>query len=196
MKIVHRAVHMKILSVSRGSSRSCQGVGLIEVLIAALVLAVGVLGYVGLQINAKRLNFEATQRTTAVYLAQNILERMRGNPAALDEYVVTNLDPGVDPKVVVEPRNCTTDSCIATDLAAFDIWEWGQLLDGAAVSGGLVNPRACVENTGNYLTVTIVWQGKTPLNQENAPSCGDVDDFPDGLELRQWVTFNTFVADV
>lgn len=171
--------------------RNCDGAGLIEVLIAALVLAVGVLGYVGLQINAKRLNFEATQRTTAVFLAQNLLERMRSNPNQLNAYVVTDLDPGA----LTEPSpNCTTAQCTNTELAAFDLWEWDQLLDGAAVSGGLVNPMACVSNNGNYLTVTIVWQGKTQLDQSNAPGCGD-SNFTE-IKYRQWITLNTFVADV
>lgn len=191
MKIVLRSIQMRTLRRSPGGPRNSGGVGLIEVLIAALVLAVGVLGYVGLQINAKRLNFEATQRTTAVYLAQNLLERMRGNPNQLNAYVVTDLDPGA----LAEPTlNCTTSPCTNTQLAAFDLWEWDQLLDGAAVSGGLVNPMACVVNTGNYLSVTIVWEGKTKLDQTNAPSCGD-SNFLD-LDLRQWITLNTFVADV
>lgn len=171
---------------------NCVGVGLIEVMIAALVLAVGVLGYVGLQMNAKRLNFESIQRTTAVYTAQNLLERIRGNPNQVSAYVVTDLDPGVMP----EPApNCTTATCTNTELAAFDLWEWDQLLDGTAVSGGLVNPTACVTDTSNYITAIIVWQGKVELDQTNAPACGDglygTDD-----KLRQWVTISTFVADV
>lgn len=169
---------------------NCAGVGLIEVLIAALVLGVGILGYVGLQINAKRLNFEATQRTTAVYLAQNLLERMRTNPNELNSYLVTDLDPGA----LTEPTNCTTSTCSNAQLAAFDLWEWDQLLDGASVSGGLVNPMACVENSDNYITVTIVWQGKTALDQTNAPSCGESNYVTP--ELRQWIILNTFVADV
>lgn len=191
MKIVRRLMPGRRVNFAPISLRQCEGVGLIEVLIATLVLAVGVLGYVGLQINAKRLNFESTQRTTAVYLGQNLLERMRGNPKQLNAYVVTDLDPGA----LTEPTpNCTTAQCSNTQLAAYDLWEWDQLLDGAAVSGGLVNPMACVVNTGNYLTVTIVWEGKTELDQTNAPSCGD-SNFSN-LDLRQWITLNTFVADV
>tara|TARA_R110000822_G_scaffold159476_34_gene299725 strand:- start:4763 stop:5299 length:537 start_codon:yes stop_codon:yes gene_type:complete len=168
------------------------GVGLIEVMISALVLAVGILGYVGLQMNAKRTNFEAIQRTSASYSAQNLLERIRGNPNQVSAYVVTDLDPGV----MTEPTpNCTSALCTNTQLAAFDLWEWDQLLDGTTVSGGLVNPMACVTNTSNFVTVTIVWQGKVELDQTNAPSCGD-GNFGTDIKLRQWVTMNSFVADV
>ncbi len=190
MKIAHKPINN--LSPCCVSARRSNGAGLIEVLIATLVLSVGILGYVGLQLNAKRLNFEATQRTTATYLAQNLLERMRGNPNSLNEYVVADLDPGA----LTEPTpNCTTATCTNTQLADFDMWEWDQLLEGSTVSGGLINPMACVTNTGNFLTVTIVWQGKTELDQTNAPDCGN-DNFPDGLDMRQWITLNTFVADV
>ncbi|MBQ0712210.1 MAG: type IV pilus modification protein PilV [Porticoccus sp.] len=171
---------------------NCVGVGLIEVMIAALVLAVGVLGYVGLQMNAKRLNFEAIQRTAASYAAQNLLERIRGNPTQISVYVVTDLDPGIMEKP--EP-DCTEAQCSSTQLAEFDLWEWDQLLDGTAVSGGLVNPTACVTDTSNYITAIIVWQGKVELNQTNAPACGD-GNYGDEDKLRQWVTISTFVAGV
>lgn len=168
------------------------GVGLIEVMIAALVLAVGVLGYVGLQINAKRLNLEAIQRTTASYSAQNLLERMRGNPNQVSAYVVADLDPGI----MAEPvPNCTLAQCTNTQLVAFDLWEWDQLLDGAVVSGGLVNPTACVTDVSNFITVTIVWQGKVELDQSNAPACGDGNYGTDD-KLRQWVSMSSFVADI
>jgi len=190
MKIAHKPINNH--SPHFLSHRQSKGAGLIEVLIAALVLSVGILGYVGLQINAKRLNFESTQRTTATYLAQNLLERMRSNPQQLNAYVVSDLDPGS----LGEPNpNCTTAQCTTAELATFDLWEWDQLLDGASVSGGLINPMACVTNNGNYLTVVIVWQGKTELDQSNAPACG-AENYVDTLELRQWIQLNTFVADV
>lgn len=191
MKIAPSSIAMKSLGRTGVAGKST-GAGLIEVLIAALVLSVGVLGYVGLQINAKRLNYESTQRTTAVYLAQNLLERMRSNPNQLNAYVVADLDPGA----LTEPSpNCTTAQCTTAQLAAYDLWEWDQLLDGAVVSGGLVNPMACVTNDGNYLTVIIVWQGKTELDQTNAPECG-ADNYVDTANMRQWIRLNTFVADV
>lgn len=190
MRVVTRSPFRKSMYCSHHHS---VGVSLIEVMIAALVLAVGVLGYVGLQVNAKRLNFEAIQRSTASYAAQNLLERIRGNPNFVSLYLVTDLDPGA----MAEPApNCTTAECSNTELAAFDLWEWDQVLDGASVSGGLVNPTACVSDNSNFITVTIVWQGKIELNQTNAPDCGLDDAYGAGNVLRQWVSMSTFVTDV
>ena len=62
--------------------RAMRGVGLIEVLVALLVLSVGLLGIVGMQITAKKANYEAVQRTTASHLAQDLIARIRANPTA------------------------------------------------------------------------------------------------------------------
>ncbi len=57
------------------------------------VLSIGILGVAGLQVTAKRSNFEATQRATAAALAQDIVERMRSNSEQLGTYT----DAGVGP---------------------------------------------------------------------------------------------------
>ena len=43
--------------------RGQRGVGLIEVLVALLVLSVGVLAIIGMQISGKQANYDAVQRT-------------------------------------------------------------------------------------------------------------------------------------
>jgi Tfp pilus assembly protein FimT/uncharacterized membrane protein len=56
-----------------------KGVFLVEVLIAVLVAATGVLGASALQLNAVKFNQIANVRSTAVFLAQDITDRMRVN---------------------------------------------------------------------------------------------------------------------
>jgi type IV pilus assembly protein PilV len=60
---------------------SQKGVSLVEVLIAVLVTATGVLGASALQLNAVKFNQLANVRSTAVFLAQDITDRMRANRA-------------------------------------------------------------------------------------------------------------------
>ena len=79
------------------SCRSCaRGATLIEVLIAVLVLAVGILGLMGLQINGKRTNYAALQRSAAVSLAQDMINRMRANSnvALTGTFLDANYDTG------------------------------------------------------------------------------------------------------
>ncbi|MGE0386736.1 MAG: type IV pilus modification protein PilV [Gammaproteobacteria bacterium] len=57
--------------------RSERGFTLLEALVALLVLAVGLLGLAGLQIQGLRFNTDAYVRSQATMLAYDIMERMR-----------------------------------------------------------------------------------------------------------------------
>lgn len=57
-----------------------RGVGLIEVLIAVLVLAVGLLGVAGLQLTALRNNQSAMERSMGVVQSYSIIEAIRADP--------------------------------------------------------------------------------------------------------------------
>lgn len=81
-----------------------KGVGLIEVLIAVLVLSVGLLGMVAMQITAKRNSFEAAQRSIATGLSRDILERIRSNPGEVATYV-SNLG---GESITTAPASCNT----------------------------------------------------------------------------------------
>lgn len=68
------------MRMSRLSSR--RGFTLIEVLIAILVLAVGLLGLAGLQVVSLKTNHNSYLRSQATYLAHDAIERMRANRVA------------------------------------------------------------------------------------------------------------------
>lgn len=63
-------------------TKKAHGASLLEVLIAALVLAVGLLGIAGLQAHALKTNQSAEARSQATMLAYWILDAMRANRAA------------------------------------------------------------------------------------------------------------------
>jgi len=54
---------------------------LVEALVALVVLSIGLLGIAGLQITSLKANHGSATRTQAVYLAYDIIDRMRANPA-------------------------------------------------------------------------------------------------------------------
>lgn len=56
------------------------GVGLIEVLVAVLVMAIGLLGIAALQATALRNSQSSLERSQAVVLSYAILDAMRANP--------------------------------------------------------------------------------------------------------------------
>lgn len=73
-------------SIKRHGSQA--GFSLIEVLIALLVLAVGLLGLALTQTMSLRYTKSAEQRTKAATLANSILDAMRSNRTELAAYVV------------------------------------------------------------------------------------------------------------
>ena len=185
-------------------ARRVRGFSLIEILVALFVFAIGILTVAGLQIVAKRTNFDAVQRTSATYLAYDIIERMRANPLQLAVYVDDVLGearpaPGVD---------CRIAACTPPQLADFDVWQWQQAIDGvaeqsvvggvAANTGGLVNPTGCIDGVpaggqGVY-TVTIAWEGTTELvgfNNDN--TCG-TGKYGANNEFRRLIQISTYVA--
>ncbi len=59
-----------------------QGVGLVEVLVALVLLAIGVLGFAALQLRAVDSSLEANKQVIALTIARDLAEKMRANPQA------------------------------------------------------------------------------------------------------------------
>jgi len=183
------------------------GIGMIEVLVTLVIVSIGFLNMAALQTTAKRSNFDAVQRTTAVMIAHDIVERMRANPGALGTYLTNGVGGGGLP---APPRNCGGGvACSPLQLAAFDLYEWEQAIDGVSEArtisgtltqtGGLVNPMGCISGpalggAGIY-TITIVWRGLRELTNSSAEACGAASgNYGAGLEFRRILTFNTYIS--
>jgi type IV pilus assembly protein PilV len=112
------------------------GFALTEVLVAVLVLSIGILGIAGLQMESLQSNNDAMHRSEALWLAQELVERMRANPngvgsgaytdASNDDTLCNNTTP---PTVCADYYNYSTGTkisavnCTADQVAAFDVWE-------------------------------------------------------------------------
>jgi len=105
------------------------GFTLIEVLIAMVVLAVGLLGLAGLQVTSLRSNQSAYNRTQATQLAYDLADRMRANVAGKITYTT------ILPSAATVKANClTTAGCSPSEMAENDLYEWN-----CAVAGGCEN---------------------------------------------------------
>jgi len=162
-------------------SRSCPrqlGGGLIEVLIAVLVFATGMMALVSAQVAGKMAAYEAQQRSTATALARDIVERMRANPGQLPAYVAANLGDQAA-RLPGPVANCAAADCVPAELASYDLWQWESLLLGAAETrgisavGGLVAPRACIFHDRGAVSVAISWRGLGSASKPRASYCGN-----------------------
>lgn len=82
-----------------GSAAAVRGVGLIEVLVAVLVLAIGLLGVAAMQATALRNSQSSLERSQGVMHVYTILDAMRANPnaARAGAYNMGMADPCVAP---------------------------------------------------------------------------------------------------
>lgn len=199
---------MNIEYVRESGHRYMRGASLIEVLVTVLVLTIGLLGIAGLQIQSTRSNYEAFQRTTATTLAHDIIERMRTNVSATGTYVTSGANLGGGSLGDTEPTpNCKSAStCSPAQLATYDLWEWEQVIDGAAETtagggetGGLSMPTGCITGPGGtgLYTVSIAWRGQTPTSNPVTGSCGEgsgkYDEGGDSDVYRQLLSVRVFI---
>ena len=119
-----------------------KGIGMMEILVALLILAIGVLGFIALQYRALEATSESTYRVQAVTIARDLAERIRVNRNAFSVYK-TELSTAANQKTY--KTNCLTTSCSDTDLADFDV---SQITTRAAVFGMTMNIMNC-QNTNN-----------------------------------------------
>jgi type IV pilus assembly protein PilV len=136
------------------------GFTLMEVLIAMLILAIGVLGIVALQFKGLQYNQDAYFRSQVNILAYDIMDRMRLNQADAATYA-TSLATNW-PVDVTAPTGCDQTGTDAVGTAN-DIACWQLQLFQALPPGS----TADINNDGGGLfTITIGWTDRegTPHN--------------------------------
>ena len=144
------------------------GFTMIELMVAILVLAIGLLGLAGLQVTGLRSNHNAYLRTQATILAQDMADRMRQsqqrNPALTQAQNqaqnLANLAAYLGSETT---DDCSIKNCTSAQMAGYDLAKWHQALrdwlpDGAGV----------ITNAGAVFTVSVTWneyeEADTPAN--------------------------------
>lgn len=155
------------------AARGERGTTMIEVLIAIVISAFGLLGVASLQARMHVAEMEASQRAQATVLLRHITDRINANRKNAMSYV-TQAPVGADNGV---------QDCAGLSAAALDLCEWNNLLAGAAETyagrrmGAMVGARGCVVNTDPVMprrfTVAVVWQGLTPTVSPSSTPCAN-----------------------
>lgn len=94
-----------------------KGIGLIEVLVSLLILAIGVLGFMILQYRAIEATSEGGNRIQAIGLARDLAEKIRVNREAYTQYVETASRSNISE---LPKPNCFNTWCNANQKAVFD----------------------------------------------------------------------------
>ena len=155
-----------------------RGLSLLEVLTASLVLAVGVSGLAALEAGALRDGREALQRTEAVVLAADMLDRVRANPAGNYR---TGFGDGPPAGLACTVRDCGPDELAAFDVATWKcrlgMWTASQTCAALRGSGALLGPEqpglpegdgTVLVSADGQLRVTVAWRVGARLRREVA----------------------------
>ena len=144
--------------------RQQDGFTLIEVLVATLIVAVGILGVAGMQVVSLQQNRNALLRDQALQSGNDILDRMRANP--LTDYAPVALDD-----VPASNANCLANSCDRLEMAEFDIAQWkcalnpvdpdGEVYDICTdfniISASLPDGKGAIARNGSIHEITVQW---------------------------------------
>lgn len=131
-----------------------QGVGLLEVLVALMLLAIAVLGFVALQLRAVEATAEGANRIQAINIARDLAEKMRINSTAIASYATAL---GSVTNQAATPTNCYTAFCTPAAKAGFDVNEAYLQANSLGMSLNMLN---CPGTANGRRCIYVAW-GKT-----------------------------------
>ena len=158
--------------------RNQSGIGLIEVLVTIVITTIGLLGLSAMQMQSIRTVSDTGNRTHAIWVANDLINRARANAVAVDSYI-TNDELRCD-ALPGNLKMCAAYSingaqqapaadCSNQDLALFDQYEalcgintlTGE--DGFSSSASFINtPGLSISDEGNGdYRITVSWNSRT-----------------------------------
>ena len=148
-----------------------RGIALIESLVAIVVMALGILGILGMQVRTLADTSTTVRRAQAIRLIEDLGERMKTSPNALG-----NLGAYVSAFSDTPTVGSCASGCNAADLAAYDLAVWKRAI-GATLPLGQASifvPPAestLAAGQGRQLGVMVAWRE----NEGDGRKTDDID---------------------
>jgi type IV pilus assembly protein PilV len=169
-----------------------RGVTMLEVLITIVIVVFGLLGLAGLQARMQAAELESYQRTQALVLLQDMVDRITTNRKNAQQYVTAGVGTGT----------AVTD-CSAMTGHQKDLCEWSNALLGASETvsgdprGAMIGARGCISNPvaapPREFVIAIAWQGLTPTTAPAGSTCGQ-DEYGTNDAHRRLVVTRVIIA--
>lgn len=166
------------------SAQSQRGVGLMEVMVAALILAVAVLGFISLQYRSLEAANEAYYRTQAMSVARDLAERIRANQLEQETYLkqLTYSQPSdtvtekASEEGVTTPSTCMSNQCTDEQFAIADVEE---IKAKAQAVGMQVAMQKC-SGVEQRNCIYIAWDKTLPKDGTSDKDCTSGGTYIDG----------------
>ena len=187
-------------------TRRVRGFTLVEVLVAVLVLALGVIGGAAMQLAALRTRHQSALLSGAALLASSLAERMRMNAEQMQQDDAANPYLGVDYEAVADTHpaaagfTCFAPAlCSSAQLAGFDMAEIKQQLRATLPGARLVICRdalawdaarqglswPCSGAPGAPIVIKLGWRARNPDGgaAQSGAAQARARDYPPGVAL-------------
>lgn len=142
------------------------GASLVEVMVALFVLAIGLLGILAMQSKSMQFNQSAHIYSQAIYLANDMAERIRSN---IDADARKNYAMAQMPAAASE--NCQTSACSGDQLVDWDKYTWSENVKRFLPSG-----QAEIEAEADHYKIIVKFDDGRVDGRENG------DDGYDGTK--------------
>ena len=159
-----------------------KGLTLIEVLVTLVITSIGLMGLVSLQMQALKATQDTGNRSQAMWVFNDLVNRIRANETASASYITNGVvDCGAQPATVCSNYHdgnaaANAVNCTTAQLAAWDVFEVAcgaprtvsvrgnpiADLPGAALNITCLN-AGC--GNGDPLVVTLTWRARTDINE-------------------------------
>lgn len=140
------------------------GVGLVEVLVALLLLSIAVLGFVALQVRAIVVSEEAAYNVQAMNLARDLSERMRMNRDGLASYKLSTSGT---------PKACDTTYCSPAELAVYDYTQVSNRADNEGMSLAILDCQG-IHAAFKRKCVYVAWGDTIPADKTTQTAASEI----------------------
>jgi type IV pilus assembly protein PilV len=164
MRHPNKAGRRIAISLSKGRQA---GMSLIEVLVAILVVALGIMTMVVMQVNSTKMTKTSEVRAMGALLVGDLADRMRANPAGFVNNNYANTESADAPEVYTE---CNTRSCEPEEMARQDRSEWLSGLRFALPNGTARISQIDQASGKNGVNVWLIWIDPEERGDANAPN--------------------------
>ena len=154
-----------------------QGFSMLEVLVTIVITIIGLAGLTAMQMQSIRTVEDSGNRTHAIWIANDLINRIGANKVAAASYVVAT---EIDCENATVSNMCASyfdgtqqvaaDACTNEQLASFDIWQslcgTSSLvagLDAETGSASFINDPGLtlIDNGDGSMEITISWKTRT-----------------------------------
>lgn len=157
------------------------GIGLVEVLVSLIILALSILGFSALQMSSIKATSESVDRAQVLVIMRSFADKVRANSSAINTYVADfnsiNSNSLTTPTKLCVSGDGTAVICDATELAHADVYRFSQQLKDTELKMDLL---AC-PSTGGTSSANIMYSHcLIAAWGDTKPTIGKDDDPTDG----------------